>query len=335
MEKYFNDFSDVQLKQWLSDNRVLFVTNSNLLPGSTFLASMRTYIDYLPVHNFYVISGLQEPKPFYGLNVFFDLIRLSISKTTLQFFDYIIYIDEDAFVADFRDMMNVFYDFMKEDKFCMGGIQDGGVICHRNHSKLFVNTFLSFYNLKQVRASEMTVSALVDFCNELVKHDNNYEVFINRLKTEKSELYAKMNELADNNIELVREYRKKYFINSEVPYCETVKNDPDNSIEPHQVPYSSRDDEEKKNFEPYYIIEQALVWFTELPVYYMFATDLFDKDETECDNSGLTSVVFGSDDTKAVVHTWFSRAYTKWPQHKVQLKHTKRINTVIEKYGVL
>jgi hypothetical protein len=217
----------------------------------------------------------------------------------------------------------------------MSGTQDGGVICHRNHSKLFVNTFISFYNLKRLRESETPLKTFIGMCNEIGSNDNSYEYFINKLKTEKRDLYNKMNELADNNIAHIKEYRDKYFVNSEVPYCEIVKNDPDNKVEPHQIPYSWRDDEEKRNFEPYYIIEQCLVWFTELPIYYLKATDLFDKDETECDNSGLTSVVLGNNDNKAVVHTWFSRMYSKWPQNQVMLKHTKRINTVIEKYGVL
>lgn len=335
MEKYFNDFSDEKIKQWISDNRVLFVTNSNLLPGTTFLASMKTYIDYIPLHNYYVISGMQEPKPFYGVNVFFDLMMLGLSKTTIQFFDYIIYIDEDSFVCDFRELMNIFYDFKKDDAYCMSGSQDGGVICHRNHSKLFVNTFLSFFNLKRLRASGIEPKTFVGMCNELGRTENNYEHFIGRLKEEKPSLYEKMNELADENIEKIKLYREEHFINGEVPYCEVVKNDPDNPIEPNQIPYSWRDDEEKNNFEPYYIVEQSLVWFTELPIYYLNVTDLFDKEETECDNTGLTSVVFGSDNNKAVVHTWYSRMYSKWPQNKVMLKHTKRINTVIEKYGVL
>lgn len=336
MEKYFNDFSENEMKSWITDNRVLFATNSNLLPGSMYLASLKTYIDNVPVHNMYIASGFQKPEPFYGAKVFHHMSINAFIDNIFKKYDYIVYIDEDAFVTDFQELMNIFHDFMKDDEYCLGGIQDGGVICHRNHSRLMVNTFVSFWNLKLLRQSSESPKEFHSIVTSISSDPkNSYTWFKNRISQINPSLFVKMKELADSNIDKVTAYRKTHFIDGEVPYCETVKNDPTNPVEPHQIPYSFSDDVETYNFEPYYAIEQAYILMTGKPVYYMYATDLFNKDETECDNSGLTSVILSDEDKPVVVHTWFTRQYTKYPVNKVQLYHTNRINTIITKYGVL
>lgn len=336
MEKKFNEYSEAKLKSWISEKKILFVTNSTLMPGGMYLSSLRTYIDYIPIHNMFIVPGLNNDKPYYGIKVFYEMTMRCIIESLFKKYDYIIYIDEDAFVNDFHSLMNIFYDFYKNDEYCMAGIQDGGVICHRTHSKLMVNTFVSFWNIKKLRDNNVTPNMFNDVINMIVeKNDESYLKFRNIMKENHNDLYLKMNELADKNIERVKEYREKNFINGEVPYCETVKNDPNNPIEPHQIPYSFKDEKENNNFEPYYVIEQAYILLTGCPIYYMYATDLFNKEETECDNSGLTSVILNDEDEPVVVHTWFTRAYTKYPVIEKQLYHTNRINTVIEKYGKL
>ena len=74
------NYSDIEIKKWISDNKILFVTNSICQPGGTFLSSIRTYIDYIPVHNFIVIPGIRDNKPYYGLDVFLELTGLSLSE---------------------------------------------------------------------------------------------------------------------------------------------------------------------------------------------------------------------------------------------------------------
>ena len=77
----------------------------------------------------------------------------------------------------------------------------------------------------------------------------------------------------------------------------------------------------------------------------MFATDLcndnYIKSQVNFDISGLTSAVYAripydpmfNEHKLIAVHTWFSRAYTKWPSTPLQLAHTKRINTIIKEFS--
>ena len=71
-----------ELKKWVSDNKVLFVTNSTLRPGGAFLASLKCYVDYIPMHNLAVIPGTkttvmkegrQVELPRYGVDVFDEM----------------------------------------------------------------------------------------------------------------------------------------------------------------------------------------------------------------------------------------------------------------------
>ena len=148
---------------------------------------------------------------------------------------------------------------------------------------------------------------------------------------------------ADKMILNIKDFRE--FLNPEnpePPYCEIVRNDPNNPIEPHQTPYSFDDETEEKNFEPYYVLEQALIILTGNPIYYLFSTDLYNEKEIKngetYDLSGLSSAVYNNIETVKehkliAVHTWYSRAYTKWPTMPIQLSQTKRINTIIKKFS--
>jgi hypothetical protein len=71
-------------------------------------------------------------------------------------FDYVIYIDEDCFITDFYSLVNEFMNFT-ESGCVLAGPQDGGVFCHRNHSRLMINTFLSFWNIKLLRDKKITL----------------------------------------------------------------------------------------------------------------------------------------------------------------------------------
>lgn len=151
-----------------------------------------------------------------------------------------------------------------------------------------------------------------------------------------------MNSSSQEAIKQVKKFRKAHFNkDAECPYCDIVRDDPNNPVEPHQTPYTYSDDTEDGNFEPYYIVEQSLVNLTNTPIYYLFATDLYDEKYVEegkqFDLSGLTSAVYNYTNSKEytliAVHTWFSRAYTKWPSVPQQLEHTKRINTIIREFS--
>ena len=78
---------NANLKQWLSDRKVLFVTNSMLRPGGTFLASLLTYAEEIPIHNIAVIPGTKQlirssgevyELPRYGIDVFEGIYVLQV-----------------------------------------------------------------------------------------------------------------------------------------------------------------------------------------------------------------------------------------------------------------
>ena len=326
-----------KLKMWLSQNKVCFVTNSLCLPSDLLLASLKTYIDYIPIHNFWIINGIKNNEPFYGLNAFIEMLGYMLSNNN---FDYVIYLDNDCFINDFGELINEFKIF-KSSNCCIGGPQDGGVFCHRNHSKRLINTFLSFWNISLLRQKKIKLKDIVDYITTNIKSENVCKLFWENLKLQNNSLYNFINSKSDETLSDIKSYRYKTISreNHESPYCDTVRNDPTNAIEPHQTPYSFDDDYAIDNFEPYYILEQCLISLTGTPLYYMFGTDLYNDAYVEVgekfDLSGLTSAILSYKEPHKLiaVHTWYSRAYTKWPTLPIQLEQTKRINTIIKKFS--
>ena len=327
------DMSEAELKIWLSKNKVCFVTNTRCMPGSLYLASLKTYIDKIPIHNFWIIPGERNGQPFYGVHTYMYMLDIMLQ---LKKYDYVIYIDEDCFITDFNGLVEEFSKF-KDSNCCLGGPQDGGVFCHRNHSKYMINTFLCFWNIKMLIDKGLTAIDFKKYYGEKLEHqDTIYEDFLNDMSANKSDLLLKINENALKMIHEVSLYRKDNFPNNgETDYAQIVKNDKNNPIEPNQIPYTYKT--EKGNFEPYYLVQEALIELTDTPIYYLFATDYYEagQDKEKLDISGLTSAIYSTDNTHKLVavHTWYSRAYTKWPNVQQQLDHTKRINTIIKKFS--
>lgn len=336
-----------QVKLWLSENKVLFVTNSTLRPGGTFMASLLTYADDIPMHNFALIPGVKtqidaqgrkSEAPNYGFDVFDEMTKRAMTDIIWKQFDYAIYIDDDCFIADFSLLIELFIEFMHSGC-CLAGPLDGGVFSHRNHSGLLINTFLSFWNLKLMR-EKTTVEKFHNTMVNIHKSGRAYEMFLEMLP---DELSNKMIDSANKVCECMRKYRLENFPikrgnDAWTDYAVTVTDDKDNLVEPHQTPYSSKI--ERTNFEPYYVVEEAWVLLTSCPIYYFYATDYYDSslDNEETDNSGLTSCVFGINPdgeqpdgsmSRVAYHTWFSRAYSKFPMNELMLKHTLRINKII------
>lgn len=328
-------------KVWLANNKVCFVTNSIGMPSSLFIASLKTYIEYIPIQNFWMIPGIKDNAPFYGLNAFVYMLDYMLQANR---FDYVIYIDEDCFITDFNGLIDEFKEFVKGE-YCLAGSPDGGVMCHRNHSKMMINTFLSFWNIKLLREKNITYNDIAEYVNGCIREHpkSMFKHFINIMEENRPDLLKYMRSESDATINAVKRFRNLNFgRNVECPYCETVKDDPTNTIERYQTPYTYDDESAIDNFEPYYVLEQALIYLTNTPIYYLFTTDLYGKkyieEKKEFDLSGLTSAVYKctnpQGDFKLIaVHTWYSRAYTKWPTVPMQLEHTKRINTIIREFS--
>ena len=336
--KKIEDWTSEEIMLWLSKHRVLFVTNSVCEPGTTFLASMRTYLDYIPVHNFMLVYGIRDKKPFYGLSVFNELSFRALTEPVIQKYNYLIYLDDDCFITNFNILMKEIVRFVEKGIWCMAGPQDGGMISHRNHSHILFNTYISFWNLKMLREKSSQENFMKTCAIIAADPKHSYAIFQKMLREDMNH-FNLLESTAQNNIHRGRLWRENSFPkNEETGEYETyaagkVRNDPENPVEPHQTPYSYKTDEQF-NYEPYYLTEQTWLLETRAPIMYLFHQDLYDRnEEVNADATGITSGVYDEDGNLYAVHTWFSRAYTKWPQMKLQMEHTQRINSVILKYG--
>lgn len=311
-----------EITNWLKENKVCFVTNSIVnMPGSLFIHSFKTYCNYIPEENFIIINGIKDNKHFYGLEAFIEMLN------TLRHydFDYIIYLDEDCFIKDFDLLLSEFKKF-KDGNYCLGGLQDGGMICHRNQSKILINTFLSFWNLKEIKKNFKNIGKYI---SDLLIGNIPYKSFLDELGTVgneslKTKIFANAIKMINNGVE----YRKENF-KQEPPHATVVRNDPTNNYEPHQTPYSYKDNV-YQNMEPYYLIEEAIVLATKLPIYYLFGSDLYTDQETKMDNSGITTVLMNDKNEPYAYHTWFARYYKPFMNTPNEVRHTARINTIIE-----
>ena len=316
-----------ETKDWLEQNKVCIVTNSTLMPGSLFLHSLQTYINYIPANNFMIIPGIGEGgKPNYGLSAFVQMINVLTSEQYKNVFDYVIYIDEDCFIKNFN-LLLVEFERFKNFGYCLGGMPDGGVICHRNQSRILVNTFLSFWNLKELRQN---ITAYANNYNVLMQSPKPYKAFFDILKKRNSKLYDTIDQLSKDALMRSTKYRIKNF-KQDPPHATIVKDDPSNPWDQHQVPYSFKGTFDE-NVEPYYLIEESILGATELPIYYLFATDLYVNEETKLDNSGITTVVMDSETCEHIAyHTWFARKYRPFNTNIQDIKkHVDRINSIIE-----
>ena len=189
-----------QIQDFIYNNKICVVTNSKCMPGTTFLASMRTYLDYVPTHNFMVIPGYNTKNhtPYYGEEAFSYMIVTLYEKK----FDYAIYIDDDCFISNMSALIEEFKKFMNSGK-CLAGVQDGTVICHRNHSQIFVNTFISFWNIKNLK-----INKFLEERNKLVNFTFNYEEFKHDINPE---LYQELKSNAKES-QIIQWNHTKYLI---------------------------------------------------------------------------------------------------------------------------
>lgn len=318
----FENYTDLDIQEYLTENKVCIVTNTvSQLPGSLFFKSLKTYVQFIPNNNFMVIPGIKDGKPWYGVNAFIDMVNTLLNYD----FNYIIYIDEDCFIKDFRKLLVEFEKF-KDGNYCLGGLQDGGMICHRNQSRFLINTFLSFWNLALIKNKKEKFTTIL---TSFIKAASPYKSFIDGLKSYKEgKLYNIMNDLSLIMLDKGREYRRIKFEGDEPPHAAVVRNDPNNQYEPNQIPYSYKDIVEQ-NMEPYYLIEEAFVYATKRPIYYMFGSDFYTNKDTGIETSGITTVIMNENCKHIAYHTWFARYYKPNVQDELIQKHVKRIDSVI------
>ena len=308
-----------QVRDDLYKRKVCFVTNGWTEPGSLLWPSMNTWRD-LAKDNILIVPASYENIPyFYGRNAFLYMLDFCIHRG----YDYIIYMDEDFFLNTrengYLQLYELFNVFAWDDEHSLAGMPDGGMVCHRNHNNLLINTFVSFWNLRLIR------DAFRGDFNELAKREG-FETFRNNNK----HLYTKLQVLSSQAIKQGEEYRKTVFKESEnyeSPYCGIVRNDPNNPCEPNQIPYSCKEDD----FEPYYSVQENILVKTQKPIMYLLASDAyFPKSEYGFyEQSGITTVMldknlYNNTFHRWAFHTWFAREWN------IEQRHTDRIKKVVE-----
>ena len=94
-----------------------------------------------------VVPGKKRGKNFYGYQMFDSVLTNWWIRLR---YDYLIYVDEDCFISDVDELYKLVKYFIENEyDFC--GVPDGGVIAHRHHNPISINTFFTIFNLKSIK----------------------------------------------------------------------------------------------------------------------------------------------------------------------------------------
>ena len=127
---------------------------------------------------------LEVSKQFYS-DLPFEHINVS-GKTGMygyQFFDYVlknfkdvdwmIYIDEDCFITNKSALLDLLYHQIRHN-IGFSGMPDGGVISHRFHNPVGINTFFTIINLKSLRQTILKLTRYSDYSQDLKRFTPNH-----------------------------------------------------------------------------------------------------------------------------------------------------------------
>ena len=90
----------------------------------------------------FVIDGTNGT---YGI----DSIRLLFGRTPKLDIDYLVCFDEDFILTDFN-IIKELIKFMEHNDIDIAGVRDGGIITHREHHPLCLNTFFNVINYRKI-----------------------------------------------------------------------------------------------------------------------------------------------------------------------------------------
>lgn len=85
-----------------------------------------------------------------GENNFYSLTFLLHVIEQYTHYDWGIFIDEDCFISNI-DAMHSLLNHVIQNKYTFCGAPDGGVISHRYHNPISINTFFTIIDLKKIR----------------------------------------------------------------------------------------------------------------------------------------------------------------------------------------
>lgn len=87
-------------------------------------------------------------------------------------FDFIINIDEDAFIID-NNKLSSLLEYVIDNEYVNCGMPDGGVVDIRKHNPLVTNPFFNILNVREIRKK----FNLVDIVNNYSHHNPDFENF--------------------------------------------------------------------------------------------------------------------------------------------------------------
>lgn len=93
-------------------------------------------------------------------------------KYLLHLFDYdvdwVINIDEDAFVFDSQRILNLI-QYMKDNHYDYCGLPDGGIVNERKHNPIVPNAFFNIFNVKNIKIDRNEIYQ-TKFSNDLTQY---------------------------------------------------------------------------------------------------------------------------------------------------------------------
>ena len=126
---------------YLNKMKVGFVTNFHNYELLSLSVSL-----YRDLANGKIIM-IDGSKGFYGYHVFNQILSNNLIQNE---YDYLVYIDEDAFISNIDELFDTIKFFI-ENNYGFCGMPDGGVISHRFHNPVSINTFFTIFNLKEIK----------------------------------------------------------------------------------------------------------------------------------------------------------------------------------------
>jgi len=302
-----------EIRKKFKEMNVVFVSNTNCMMPSLLSYSLRTYID-LADGNFVLYPANMGNGRLYGFSMFYNMIY-----GLVQHYDYAIYFDDDAFLVPGAEeaFFHMFEKFVESGSL-IAGTPDGGVVCHRNHNPFMVNTFVSFWNFKEMRVHAITPELLTakdswSSINSMTFHEYDGHAS-----------YKSMLAMKDMHEAAIADSAKKRE-GIEVPYAAIVRNDPSNLVDPHQEPWSTKLDD----FEPYYKLIEWLLLKCDGTIWYFNARDKV----SGLESSGLSSEIYVNDNdgnaAPVIWHSWFSRQWMN-----PSSPHHERIAKLLQDLGL-
>lgn len=154
-------------------SNVAFICNS--MNNDLYKLSLSTYESLgIDIIHFNGSSGIYS----------FNFMNHVITNQDLFPHDYYIFIDEDMFISNTKSLLSLL-DYMIDNQYDLCGMPDGGVIAHRFHNPIAINTFMCIMNMKKVRSYYDKEKVLTEIYEDDLFRYQNIDITIKPKKDQK------------------------------------------------------------------------------------------------------------------------------------------------------